>query len=173
MTGPGADPVAMLDDLLGCSLAEQVLRVRAAADPEVFLLQLSDTADRIAADDVGRGLAVREALVALADEAGGPEARCEVRRRLGMSLAYAGQLPEAIRVTETASAIAVAASLTVAGARTKLTLLQILTSQGRFDDALAAGFAARAVFADEQQWEVVARAHNNLGLVVEQRGNLV
>lgn len=165
------DITATLDDLLALPLAEQVSRVRSAQDPDALLLQLSDAADRIAADDIGRGLAVREALVALADEMGSPAARAETRSALAASLSYAGRLEESLVLCEAAIKIAEDAGLPVPAARARLVTLQSLDQLGRFDEALAAGHAARAVFLQFNELDRVAKSDISLGVLCFRRGD--
>ncbi|MFM9108939.1 MAG: CHAT domain-containing protein, partial [Chloroflexota bacterium] len=172
MTGTNADIAATLEELLGLPLAEQVARVRSAADPDALVLQLSDSADRIAAADIGRGLAVREALVALADELGSPVARSEARSALATSLAYCGRLDEAVLVANTAVEIAVGNGLKRELGRAHMAALQALFRLGRFDEALASGFLARAAFEEVGAQDLVVRADTNLGAVCHSRGDL-
>lgn len=169
---PTDDPVT-IERVMSEPPAGRLVLLRADGDVEATLLRLSEEADRIAADDVVRGLEVREALVAIADEFGAPIARAETRRGLVESLANVGKLAESAALGEQALEIAEAFNLdSIVKGRVRLAQVRPLLLLARFDDASELASEALGLFEAVGEPQLAARAYNNLGTVAESRGDL-
>ena len=107
------------------------------------MLALADEAERLAAVEVAKAVVASDMVVALADAADEPLARANTCGVLAMTLAYANRFAESLAVCEAGIAIADGAGLVVEAARVRLASVHALSRLGRYDEALAAGEAAR------------------------------
>jgi CHAT domain-containing protein/tetratricopeptide (TPR) repeat protein len=157
----------LLHDLVQFPPTDNLARLNAAGTGSIddLLLALGDAAEGLALSALNQAVAAADALVALADEAGGARARARARRAAAQSLAYAGRFEAALVRCREAIAIASPKGEAVEAARARLAMLHALANLGRFDEAIAAGEAARSALLGGGEPALAARADLNLGAV--------
>ncbi len=132
--------------------------------PESFFASC-DALERLAVSDPGAAIREGFALIDHADRAGDDMFRVRARRSLAQANAYAGEFDSALGNCREAVHIGTIAGLTVETARARLASLHALSNLGRFEEAIAAGLAARASLVEAGEPELIARADLNLGAV--------
>jgi len=170
MTEQTSNAEPLLERLQSMSPAERVTWLREQRDVEPMLLQLAETASKLAISEADRALSLTELVIDLSDELGLDLARCRARRARVRALSYNGRYAEALRVCGTSADIASESGIPEEIGRARLAQMHPLVEMGRIGDALAAGEAARSTFVQAGLSAMAARADINLG-VVHQKGD--
>lgn len=159
----------MLRRLAALPAAERLACLRGHGPPVPTLNALADRCERSILSRVTEALPASEALVAAADELGEPQPRIRTRRTRAQALAYAGRFADALAMCDEAIALGADGRHPVDLARVRLTSMHPLGELGRYDEALAAGAAAREVFQSAGEHTLAAYADVNLGIIQQNR----
>lgn len=163
------DAPALLQELAALPTEQRLARLSTAGEPEAILVALCEESDRVTASEVAGALAMSELLLAMAQELGSPRALAEALGSRAMTLAYAGRLAESLAASAEAIAVAGSAGLALEAARARLASVHPLARLGRFDEAIAAGTAARDAMTALGERSLAARADVSLGAVYDLR----
>ena len=160
---------ALLATLHGAPPSAQLTTLTAAGDPRGVVRLLLGRVEELATAEAGAALTASETILGAASLVGDPELLAEAHGVRAMTLAYAGEFDAALASCAAAAATADAHGLASAKARAQLTSVQALASLGRFDEAEVAAIAARELYAEAGDRQMLARAEINLGAVHEMR----
>jgi CHAT domain-containing protein len=165
-----ADSAAeLLSELMTLPAVERLARLHAEDDAETVLIALAEACDRMAASEVAAALAAGDILIALAEALGSPRARSATHRSRAAVLSYAGDYGASLWHSAEAATIADSWGFVTEAARARLAAMQPMAQLGRYDEAIAAGEAARAALVAAGELSLAARADVSIGAVHDMR----
>ncbi len=165
------DAAQRLEELCKLPEEQRTEALRAWGNTEETLYELAEEAENLAVTELTRSLEATELVLALADKLGGAREQSRARRARGQALSYADRFDDALPLFDQASDIAEQADLPLEAARARMSSIHPLASMGRYDDAIAAGEAARAAFLASGERVFAARCDLNLGATLQRRGD--
>ncbi len=164
MTQPSSSMTQVLDSLSQQSASEVVATLRQSGPIAEILGKLAEECERAAISDLSRSLSLTQALVSTCDVAG--ECRARARRARAQALAYSNRFAEAEDVLAEGISLAMSAGEVVEAAQCRLMSLHALARQGKLDQAIAIGDAARSAFVAAGELLHAARADINVGVAL-------
>jgi tetratricopeptide (TPR) repeat protein len=163
LTAPIDDISGLLEVLSALPSEQQLTRASEAGELSEVLLALTAEAERLANDDVSRGLGACVLVCDLADQADLAPARAKARTAHGQVLCHAGRHAEAIEVLHDGVSIAATAKAERELAWCRMVLVHPLAQLARYEEALAEGEAARAALLAQGDEQAAAGVDINLG----------
>jgi tetratricopeptide (TPR) repeat protein len=158
---------AILDRLAQQPAAEFVHALRTQGPIAESLTRLAEECEKAVISDLARAMSLTQALVATADAAG--ECRARARRARAQALAYSNRFSDAFDTLAEGILFAERAGESLEAAQCRLMSLHALARQGRFDEAIAMGEAAREAFVSAGESFHAARADINLGVTLRMK----
>ncbi len=158
------DIAQLLSNLLALRPGERARDILETGNADDILPDLIEEAGRCVIADLDRALSATQCLVELSDTLAGQRVRSQAHRARAQALAYANRLEEALATFHESIELAEQVGDSIAAAKARMSMLQVLDRLGRCDESIEAGEAARTAFLAEGETEWAAKADANLGV---------